>query len=491
HYIESRHGKREPEYLHSSLEPILKETFGLILYQEQVMEIASKLAGYSMGEADILRRGMGKKKKELVLAERDRFIKGAQGNGVPGEIGEKIFEQMEYFSGYGFNKSHSAAYALLAYQTAYLKVKYPSEFMAALLSTVMGNLDKVGQYVRECREMGLDVRPPDVNLSNYEFKTDENGDIIYGLKAIKNVGESAIRTIIKERKKGKYDSLEDFIERVDTGKVNIAVIESLIKAGAFSCFEHKRSQMLIKFEEIYEIASSRKRHQVNGQTSFFDLVDDEKSFFENTIEYPDLKELSLDEILAQEREYLGIYLSAHPLDPYRDKINELTDTDSLLLKEANETNNKKTFAGMVIEKKEHTTRQNKQMAFLTIEDWSGQIDLVVFPDLYLETVDYLNQGDKILVRGRLDEDSIIATVIVPLFRPFLELDFTVAQKVKPLSLKSVLKGKKGETPLFFKLKDGDRINTVLADSAFWVNIDDELKEILAKMFGKEGFRVFE
>ena len=198
-YIKSRLGEKEPEYLHPALEPILKETFGLILYQEQVMQIASEFAGYSMGEADILRRGMGKKKKKLVAHEREKFVNGAKKNGISQNIAHEIFDQMEYFAGYGFNKSHSAAYALLAYQTAYLKANYPAEFMAALLSSVMNNLDKIGIYIQEAKELGIKILPPDINESSYEFKTTAEGNIRFGLKAIKNVGENAINAIIAGR----------------------------------------------------------------------------------------------------------------------------------------------------------------------------------------------------------------------------------------------------------------------------------------------------
>ncbi|MFW6381004.1 MAG: DNA polymerase III subunit alpha, partial [Bacillota bacterium] len=250
-YIKSRHGEKEAEYLHPRLEPILEETFGLILYQEQVMEIASELAGYSMGEADLLRRAMGKKKPELMNRERQRFVDGARKRGIDPDTAHEIFDQMEYFGGYGFNKSHSAAYAMLAYQTAYLKAKYPAEFMSALLSSVMNNLDKVAVYVEEAEEMGLRVLPPDINESDYDFAPTKQGSIRFGLKAIKNVGENAISSIIEQRGKGPYTSLVDFLQRVELSQVNVRVVESLIKAGALDSFDHYRSQMLVKYEDIY------------------------------------------------------------------------------------------------------------------------------------------------------------------------------------------------------------------------------------------------
>ena len=304
-FMDSRHGLKEPEYLHPSLEPILKETFGLILYQEQVMEIASKIGGFTLGEADLLRRGMGKKDKEQIASERERFVRGAAERGIEEKIAHQIFDQMEYFAGYGFNKSHSAAYALLAYQTAYLKVKYPAEFMAALLSSVMGNQNKVGQYVRECKELGIEVLPPDINKSSYGFVPEGDKKIIFGLAAIKNVGRAAIEAILEGRKDGPYVSLDDFLKRVDLRWVNIQVTESLIKAGAFSSFQENRAQMLVKFEELYKNASTFRQQHASGQTSFFDLVEDEESFFAETVKYPEIGEIPIEEILAQERGISG------------------------------------------------------------------------------------------------------------------------------------------------------------------------------------------
>lgn len=485
-YIDGRHGKREIKYLHPSLEPILKETFGLILYQEQVMEIASKLAGYTMGQADLLRRGMGKKKKKLVANERERFVKGARERGINEEIAHEIFDQMEYFSGYGFNKSHSAAYALLAYQTAYLKVNYPAEFMAALLSSVMNNLDKVGLYIRECKEMGIEVLPPDINESGYEFRTTEKGEIRFGLKAIKNVGNSAIEAIIEARKNEPYKSLEDFIKRVDLSKVNIKVIESLIKAGAFDSFRHFRSQMLIKYEDLYEKISSGRQEYTRGQTSFFDLVEDKESFYQNQVEYPDIDELSLDDILAQEREYLGIYLSGHPLDLHREKIEHFVSMDSRIFKSDAVSGIRATFAGVIVGLKEHITRRNSQMAFLTLEDWFGKIEVVVFPDLY-QQLDYsLEIGDKVIVQGKIDEDNVIANNILFLDTPFVEIDLKIiGDEVLP-DLQKLCTKRKGDAPLLFRYQN----YIVLSGREYWLDMNPGVKVELAALVGENNFNYF-
>ncbi len=486
HYIESRHGLRQPDYLHPALESILAETFGLILYQEQVIEIASKLAGYSMGEADLLREGMGKKKKELIANERERFIRGAHANGIEKEIAEHIFNQMEYFAGYGFNKSHSTAYAMLAYQTAYLKVKYPAEFMAALLSSVMNNLDKVGQYIRECQEMGLAVLPPDINQSGYKFKTGRQGEILFGLKAIKNVGTSAIRAIIEERTTEPFGSFEDFIKRVNLSKINIPVIEALIKAGAFAAFPQNRSQLLVKFEEIYEKANSGRRQRNAGQTSFFDLVEERKEFFQDVIEYPALEELDSAVRLEQEKEYLGIYLSAHPLDRYREKISHFTTGDRQSLSER--TEGEVTIAGTVIESKEHLTKRNSLMTFLTIEDWSGKIEVVVFPDLYHGVKTIIKPTNRLLIKGRIDEDKVLAERIISLDWPFLEIKPENRQQFA--LLEQLFTQHQGGVPVFFQINSADSSAIILIDRTYWITSSNQFKKKLKEIVGAKGYNIY-
>ncbi|MFP4661930.1 MAG: DNA polymerase III subunit alpha [Halanaerobiales bacterium] len=488
-YINCRHGIQEPEYLHQQLEAILNETFGLILYQEQVMEIASKLGGYTMGEADLLRRGMGKKKKELIANEREKFVAGAGDRGINSEVANQIFDQMEYFSGYGFNKSHSAAYALLAYQTAYLKIKYPAEFMAALLSTVMGRQSKVGQYIRECQELGIEVLPPDINESGYEFKTNQQNKIFFGLKAIKNVGRNAIESIVDARKEGPFLSLEDFLQRVNLSKVNVQVTESLIKAGAFSDFKQSRAQLLIKYEDIYEKAYASRHHRVAGQTSFFDIVEDQESFFQNTINYPDIGELAMDDILAQEKEYLGIYLSAHPLDISRDKIRLFTNCDSNRLDEDNLEGQEVVFSGMVIDKKNHVTKRNSMMAFLTVEDWSGKIDVVVFPDTYSEYEENLAVGQKVLIQARINDGSNIAQSVISLSTPFLLIDFT--DNLPDYDrIRKLLRENQGKSPVFINVSDNLSKHLMISDSIFWVNINNNFKKELSKLVGEASFNIY-
>ncbi len=482
-YIESRHGNKQPEYLHPSLKPILEETFGLILYQEQVMEIASKLGGYSMGEADILRRGMSKKKPGLVARERKKFIKGAQNNGLDKKTAHEIFDQMEYFAGYGFNKSHSAAYALLAYQTAYLKVKYPSEFMAALLSSVMNNLDKISVYINGCKEMGINVLPPDINESGYEFETNENGDIRFGLKAVKNIGSGAIKSITEERENGYYQSPVDFLKRVDLTNINIKTLESLIKSGTMDSLGIYRSRLLVKYEEIYNRISSWKKKHSSKQTSFFDLFEEDSEFFEDEIKYPSLDELSIEKKLDQEKEFLGIYISGHPLEIYEKKIRILTNSNcDNVFKKKNIRN--KSLAGVVISKKEHITKRNNKMAFLTIEDQLDQLDVVVFPDVY-NIIDFpLEKGNRIIVNGYCQNDSFIVKNIIPLDIDYLEIIINNITYNKVNIIKKLLVKNNGNIPVFLRKKTKEKDVIIYTPQKYWIDnynkIEKELKKILKK-----------
>ncbi|MFP4016304.1 MAG: OB-fold nucleic acid binding domain-containing protein, partial [Halanaerobiales bacterium] len=364
-----------------------------------------------------------------------------------------------------------------------------AEFMAALLSTVMGRQNKVGQYIRECQEMGIEVLPPDINRSGYEFKTYQDNKIFFGLKAIKNVGRSAIVSIINARKDGPFLSMDDFLQRVNLSKVNVQVTESLIKAGAFSSFNQNRAQLLIKFEEIYEKAYASRQHRVAGQTSFFDIVEDQDSFFQNTIKYPDIGELAMDDILAQEKEYLGIYLSAHPLDISRDKINLFSSCDSIRLEEDDLEGEEVIFSGMVIDKKNHVTKRNSMMALLTVEDWSGKIDVVVFPDTYSEYEDNLSVGSKVIIQARIDDGSIIARSVISLSTPFLLIE--ISDKLHDLDrIRKLLRENHGKSPVFINVSDNLSKHLLMTDSIFWVDINNNFKKDLSKLIGKDNFEIY-
>ncbi len=483
-YIKSSHGEKKPEYLHPRLKPILEETFGLILYQEQVMQIASDLAGYSLGEADILRRGMGKKKKELVARERERFVKRAAGNGIDREIAHAIYDQMEYFAGYGFNKSHSAAYALVAYQTAYLKVNYPVEFMAAILSSVMNNLDKIGVYIQEARDMDLLVLEPDVNESGYEFEpVPGENNIRFGLKAIKNVGDNAIIAIIEGRQQETYSSLSDFLKKVDLGEVNVKVVEALIKAGAFDSFGTYRSQMLIKYEELHERYHVSRKNHSKGQRSFFDLFNEDEEFFVDDVEYPEINQLSAEEKLNQEKEFLGIYLSGHPLDRFQEKIKKYSNINCQQLNEVEGKRNA-AFAGIIVNNKEHITKRNNRMAFMTVEDRTGRVDVVVFPDLYerLEIAEI--PGSRVLVTGDKNDDSLIARNILILDKTFLEIDISGLDDTDLRKLKKLLSSSSGDLPVLLR-KDN---SIIISGREYWVNNNEAFKQNLTGITGENGFK---
>ncbi|HWT81819.1 MAG TPA: DNA polymerase III subunit alpha, partial [Candidatus Methylomirabilis sp.] len=323
-FIERKHGRTKVTYDHPLMEEILKDTYGIMVYQEQVMRIASDLAGFSMGEADILRRAMGKKNPELMAEQRKKFVDGAMAHGVSEKKAERIFGFMEQFAGYGFNKSHSAAYAIIAYQTAYLKANYPVEFMAALLTSEMADTDKIVKYIEECRAMGIEVMPPDVNESSNDF-TVVGDKIRFGLVAVKNVGEAAIQSILNTRReRGRFRDLFDFCERADLRLVNKRVIESLIKCGAFDSLGARRSQLVSVVDKAMEAAASTQRDRAHGQVSLLDVLSSTGGVRRNPPSLPDLPEWDRSQLLAGEKETLGFYITGHPLAEYRGLIAKYT-----------------------------------------------------------------------------------------------------------------------------------------------------------------------
>jgi DNA polymerase-3 subunit alpha len=395
-FIKGRHGQKTITYLHPMLEPILAETYGVILYQEQVMKIVSAIGGFSLGEADLVRRAMGKKKPEVLVAMREQFLNGAAGNGVDREIASAIFDLIEYFAGYGFNKSHSAAYALVVYQTAYFKFNYPEEYMAALLTSVMGNPDKIGLYIEECRALGLKILKPDVNLSVASFSPEREG-IRFGLLGIKNVGGGAIERIIAGRQNGPYRSLFDFCRRVSHQLVNRRVIESLIRAGAFDFTNAGRSRMLAGLNLILEKTYQRSAH--SDQLSLLDSLQD-------AVEpgLPDIDEYSGRELLQQEKEYLGVYLSGHPLDEWRAKFqtNGLTPIADL---EEEPDGKEVLIGGVVTGWRTINTKSGSMMAGCKLEDLTGMVEVVVFPRLYNEIKDGYLPERVTVVKGRLEHQD--------------------------------------------------------------------------------------
>ena len=426
-------GKKDPssvQYLHPDLKPILEETYGIIVYQEQVLQIANVMAGYSLGEADILRRAIGKKKKSIMDKEKKRFIKQAQEKGYSKKTAENVWAFIERFASYGFNKSHSASYAMIAYQTAYLKANYPVEYMTALMSAESGKDDKMALSLEECRHMGIKVLPPDINKSSDDFiiETDktslENKAIRFGFSAIKNVGSAAIENILKERiMAGPFKSFTDFLARTDSQKVNKKVLESLIKVGAFDQFG-KRSVLLAEIDRLRQLVAKTKAQQNSNQTSLFDSLDEESVDLLEDHFQVEKAEFSQEELLKMEKELLGIYLREHPLQTKLKQIRDdfATKIIDLQLKKGLKT----TVYGLLTNIRIVLTKANKnEMAFLTLSDETGKVDVVVFPKLYAQVKNDLVEGSLLKLRAKVEEREEKISLIAD------SLEFVNLDKINP------------------------------------------------------------
>ena len=425
-YIE---GKNNPDSIHflcPQLEPILSATYGCIVYQEQVMQIVRSLGGYTLGRSDLVRRAMSKKKAAVMEKERQNFVYGNEEEGVPGcvnrgiseEIANKIYEQMMDFAKYAFNKSHAAAYAVVAYQTAYLKCHFPVEFMAALMTSVIDNPPKVADYILSCRRMGIAILPPDINKGDSTFSVD-GGGIRYGLSAIKSIGKPVIESIVAERnQRGDFTSLRDFIERMTGKDVNKKAIENFIKAGAFDELPGNRRQKMMVYAQILDSVVQEKKNMMAGQMSLFDLVpEEEKTAYE--IHMPDVEEYPKEAKLAFEKEVLGIYISGHPLEEYetcwRKNISAVT-TDFMPDEESGQPKvrdgQQVIVGGMITEKTIKYTKTNKVMAFLTLEDLLGTVEIVVFPRDYEKNVRLMEIDEKVFIKGRVSVEEERASKVI-------------------------------------------------------------------------------
>lgn len=417
-FIQGRHGKKNVRYMHPLLEPVLKDTFGVILYQEQVMQIASVIAGFSLGQADLLRRAMGKKKPEVLAAQREGFLAGALERGISRQLAGELFDLMEHFADYGFNKSHSAAYAVVAYQTAYLKANYPPEYMAALLTSVMATNEKIAYYIDQCRRMGIKVLPPDVNASGTSF-TVVDGDIRFGLAAVKNVGKAAIESIVEAREAGgAFTSVFDFCRRTDPRVINKRVLESLIKCGAFDTLQSRRSQLLHMLDLLGEFAQAAQRDKLTGQTALFDYDDMEKT---SEIPWPDVPEMPAAQLLAYEKETLGFYITGHPLHEFATLIEKRTTAIGELAGVAE--GKKTTIAGIIVEHKKIITKSGDTMAFMQLEDLTESVEVVVFPRVYQQAGFLLASDEPLVVTGRInhqDEGVKLIAENVQLAREFAD-----------------------------------------------------------------------
>jgi DNA polymerase-3 subunit alpha len=417
-YIKRKHGKEKIKYLHPLLESILKDTYGVIVYQEQVMQIAQVLAGYSMGDADILRRAMGKKDPEEMAAQRERFVSGAKAKKIEEKRATEIFDQMETFARYGFNKSHSAAYALVSYQTAYLKTHYPVEFMAALMTSEMGDTDKIIKNLAECRDKGIEVLAPDINESRADF-TPVADKIRFGLAAVKNVGEKAVEVILESRAADEpFESLFDFCRRVDMTAVNRRVIESLIKCGAFDSTGASRARMNATLDDAMRVGQAHQRDLSSNQIDIFAMLGTPvKSAKKPGDIYAQVSEWSAQESLAFEKEALGFYISGHPLDKFERVLNKIASGAITAIKEKAQSGEVK-IGGVVSTLKLRNTKKGDRYGSFNLEDKTGFIEVITWPDVYKKCAPLLGADDPIFIKGRLEvgEDrlQVIANEVLSL-----------------------------------------------------------------------------
>ncbi len=524
-YIKGKQNPGHNEYTHPSLEPILNVTYGCMVYQEQVMQIVRDLAGYSLGRADLVRRAMGKKKLDVMAKEREVFINGQVDengnvvvpgcvrNGIDKESANKIFDEMAEFAKYAFNKSHAACYAVVAYRTAYLKAYYPAEFMAATLNSFLGNLDKIPQYVDECKNLGIEILRPDINRSSTKF-TVEDGKIRFGLGSIKNVGIAPVDAIVNERKEnGDYKSFVDFCERIADETVNKKCVESLIKAGTFTEFPQTRATLLASFENIIDTIQSYNKKGFDGQVSMFDLGTQEQKedMQEKKYTFEEHEEMNSKDLLSMEKEMLGIYISGHPLEKYRELIEKETTINSIDLRQIEEqsstdieTENIKEkskfkdgqrvkYAGIITSIKKKYTKNNKIMAFVTVEDLFGTAEFIVFENTYMNCKSSLVEENIVIIDGRLSiREDDTPTIIASEIKEFMEKK----QTVLVLNITDSSEDEKNKLRGAIRYFSGDRNNiNVFVDvngdrkTCGQIYLTNEILEFFKDIIGTENVKV--
>ena len=517
-YIRGKQNPGHNEYTHPSLEPILNVTYGCMVYQEQVMQIVRDLAGYSLGRADLVRRAMGKKKLDVMAKERENFIhgqvdengniiiKGCVRNGIDEKSANKIFDEMAEFAKYAFNKSHAACYAVVAYRTAYLKAYYPVEFMAAMLNSFLGNLDKIPAYTEECKRLNIQILKPDINKSYTKFTVD--GDKIrFGLGSVKNVGTSAVDEIVAERdRNGQFKDFTDFCERIQETNVNKKCIESLIKAGAFDEFNETRRTLMESFESILDTITSSNKKELEGQVNMFDLGGSDSKEMKYT--FKEFPEYSRKELLFMEKEMLGLYISGHPLDNIRHQIEMQTNINSFQMRQMENTDEigdeirqeikdgqMVKYAGIITKIKKKYTKNNKLMAFLTVEDLYGPTEIILFESAYQNCANVLMEDNIVLVNGRLsvredEETKIVANQITEFAtkkKSIFILDVTSLDEKTKVKLKGAIKfftGDRNNMPL-------EIINNTVKSMAGGIYITPEILKEFQELIGTENAKVEE
>ncbi|MEJ2008724.1 MAG: DNA polymerase III subunit alpha [Acidobacteriota bacterium] len=499
-FIARKMGKKRVTYDLPQLKDILDETYGVIVYQEQVMQIAAAAAGFSLGEADVLRRAMGKKKHEVMAAMREKFLAGAKKKRVPAAKAEKLFDLMAQFAGYGFNKSHSAAYALVAYHTAYLKTHYAVEFMAALLTSEIGNPDKLAHYLNECRDMGIDILPPDINSSDRTF-TPSGRQIRFGLTAIKNVGDAAIVSVLEARNKlGRFDNIFQFCENVDLRLLNKRVIESLIKSGAADSLGARRTQLLAVLDRAMEWGQRQQRIAQSGQHGLFGAGDE--SAVAAPVELPDVPGFSESERLAGEKELLGFYVTGHPLEKYLPRLREMTQNNSSTIDEL--LNDAPiTLGGILTNLRVRPSRKGALWGAGTLEDLRGTVELLVFPKALEQLKEVLKPDTALLIKGRVRHDEntrpkVVVSEAKPLDAAINGKKPTLRIRINPKDLSNsqldelegLLRAHPGENPVLFELeRPGDFRVLMKPQDPKVVNATGELLSNLRRLFGEQAVRV--
>lgn len=500
-YLENKHNPGRVKYGDPKLEPILKVTYGCLVYQEQVQQIVRQLAGYSLGRADLVRRAMAKKKAEVMEKERQYFIygivgengevlvPGAERTGVPATVANQVFDEMAEFAKYAFNKSHAACYAVLAYQTAWLKVHYPAEFMAALLTSVAGNSDKVQAYIEECKRLAVDIVPPDVNHSRHKF-TAHGGKVAFGLAAVKNVGHTAIDAIVAAREaEGQFASLFDFCLRADLRVVNKRVLESLVRCGAFSSTGANRAQLLAVLDSALEKANAALKSRQNGQISMFDMLGDSETAPEVEWNLPNIPEFHPDDLLAMEKELLGMYVSGHPLDQYRQSLKSRISVSLSEIAEM-EHGAPVVIGGRVIDSKRITTKTGKPMMFCTVEDYEGAVEVVLFPESTQKYGSLVLNERIIVINGKANLRDEKMTVIADSVKQISPDDQALLvrysdEQISRLGyLKALLGRHSGPTPVYLGRRATAKL--ILTDEKYWCDCSEELVAEVRRLFGDDS-----
>jgi len=492
-YIKCKKKLVAVKYDHKRLEPILQPTYGIMLYQEQIMRVASEVGGFSLGQADLLRRAMSKKIPEVMEQQRKAFITGSHKNGVSETIANKIFDNIVFFSGYGFNRSHSAAYAVISYRTAFLKANYPVEFMTALLTSERENTDKIEEYIKEAQQMGIPVLPPDINASGSFFKVEGGDKIRFGLLAIKNVGKGAVESIIAARDTGgPFASLDDLCARVDLRLANRKVLESMIKCGVMDCFGAHRSSLFTSIEGVLERSSRLQKDRASGQLSFFDsFAQSAKDNGSPVAAGPEMKEWPESQLLAFEQELLGFYISGHPLTRYAAQLKRFSSSPINDLKRFKDQDAVK-IVGLVKKVKNTITRKKQEkMAILMMEDLDGEIETLVFPSAYQKVGKYCQAGSVVMLRGRLDlkesTPKIICEDLYPMDEVYriiqtVELNLSGLRENVFESLKELLGANQGQVPVYLHFDSLAR-SKVLVGAELFVQPSEKLLEDLDQLLG--------